>query len=145
MADKLSYKNLYRSETDRILGGVCGGLGEYFAIDPTIVRLIFALITVFGGSGILLYIILWILIPSKSYVNETTEDNIKKNTDEIKTKAQNFAKDIKFSKNHDGKHLIGFFIIILGILFIFDNFGFLNFHLFWPLILIFLGLALIWR
>lgn len=145
MAEKITYKKIYRSETDRILGGVCGGLAEYFEIDPTIVRLIFALITIFGGSGVVLYIILWVLIPSKSYVDSETDENIKRNTDEIRAKARNFRQNFKHSENRDGKHFIGIFIILLGILFVFDNLGFFNFHLFWPLILIFLGIALIWR
>lgn len=58
---------LYRSENDKILGGVCGGLAAYLRVDPAIVRIIFALITFGGfGSGFLLYIILWIVVPSKS-------------------------------------------------------------------------------
>ncbi|PWT71174.1 MAG: hypothetical protein C5B59_18645 [Bacteroidetes bacterium] len=60
---------LFRSENDKILGGVCGGLAAYLRVDPAIVRIIFALITFGGfGSGLLLYIILWIVLPSKSIV-----------------------------------------------------------------------------
>lgn len=60
---------LYRSENDKILGGVCGGLAAYLRIDPAIVRIIFTLITFGGfGSGFLLYVILWIVLPSKSVV-----------------------------------------------------------------------------
>jgi phage shock protein PspC (stress-responsive transcriptional regulator) len=59
--------SLYRSDNDKILGGVCSGLASYLRIDPTIVRILFALITFGGfGSGVLLYIILWIVLPSKS-------------------------------------------------------------------------------
>ena len=62
-----STRRLYRSENDKLLGGVCAGLANYLRLDPAIVRIIFALIT-FGGFGLgfLLYIILWIVIPSKS-------------------------------------------------------------------------------
>ncbi|MEN6410977.1 MAG: PspC domain-containing protein [Anaerolineaceae bacterium] len=56
-------KKLTRSVSNRMIAGVCGGLGEYLNIDPTIVRLLFALIFVFAGTGLLLYIILWIVIP----------------------------------------------------------------------------------
>ena len=62
------YKKLYRSVTDKMLGGVCGGLAEYFSIDPVLVRLIFVLAVIFGGSGILAYIILWIIIPQKPFI-----------------------------------------------------------------------------
>jgi phage shock protein PspC (stress-responsive transcriptional regulator) len=54
---------LYRSGKDRILGGVCGGIGEYLGIDPVIVRLLWVLFSLAGGSGILFYIIAWIIIP----------------------------------------------------------------------------------
>lgn len=56
-------KKLYRSNTDRKLCGVCGGLAEYFDIDPTIIRLIFIFITLFGGGGLLIYLICALVIP----------------------------------------------------------------------------------
>ena len=56
-------KRLYRSRSDRQLAGVCGGLGEYFGVDPTIVRLIFIVLALAGGPGLLLYIILALVIP----------------------------------------------------------------------------------
>lgn len=59
-------KKLYRSKKNRIIAGICGGLGEYFNIDPTIVRLIWVFLVVFGmGAGIILYLIAWIIIPEK--------------------------------------------------------------------------------
>ncbi len=54
---------LYRSQNEKMIAGVCGGLGEYLGIDPTIVRLIFVLLTLVGGHGILLYIILLLITP----------------------------------------------------------------------------------
>ena len=57
---------LHKSRNNRWIAGVCGGLGEYFNIDPTIIRLIWAVGTVFSmGFGIILYIIFWIVIPEK--------------------------------------------------------------------------------
>lgn len=56
-------KRLYRSNTNRILAGVCGGIGEYFGIDPTIVRLLWVLFCLAGGSGVLGYLIALIIIP----------------------------------------------------------------------------------
>ena len=55
-------KKLQRSN-DRMIGGVCGGIGQYFGIDPTLVRLAWVLISLFGGTGIVLYPIAWFLIP----------------------------------------------------------------------------------
>jgi len=58
-------KRLHRSNKNKILAGVCGGLGEYFNIDPVIIRLIWILLVFAAGTGILAYIIAWIIIPQK--------------------------------------------------------------------------------
>ncbi|MBM3303962.1 MAG: PspC domain-containing protein [Candidatus Aenigmarchaeota archaeon] len=56
-------RRLYRSGNDKILGGVCGGLGEYFGLDPVLIRLAWILFSLVYGSGVLAYIIAWIIIP----------------------------------------------------------------------------------
>ena len=59
-------KKLYLSDTDKKLGGVCGGLGEYFEKDPTLIRILFILITLMSfGLGIIAYILIWMIIPRK--------------------------------------------------------------------------------
>ncbi len=60
-----STKRLYRSTKDKVLGGVCGGVAEYFEVDPVIVRLLWVLLTLAWGAGLLLYIIAWIIVPIK--------------------------------------------------------------------------------
>jgi len=57
-------KKLYRSKKNRVIAGVCGGIGEYFNVDPTLIRLVWILF-VFTGAGIIAYIIAWILIPEE--------------------------------------------------------------------------------
>ena len=56
-------KRLYRSGKEKILGGVCGGIAEYFNVDPTIIRILWILFVFGFGSGILAYIIAWIIVP----------------------------------------------------------------------------------
>jgi len=59
-------KKLYLSDTNKKLGGVCGGIGEYFDIDPTLVRVIFVFLTLLSlGMGILAYILIWMIIPRR--------------------------------------------------------------------------------
>lgn len=58
-------KRLYRTRTDRKLAGVCGGVAEYFNIDPTIVRVVWALLAFFYGTSILLYLIMAFVVPEK--------------------------------------------------------------------------------
>ncbi|MEX2534882.1 MAG: PspC domain-containing protein [Trueperaceae bacterium] len=59
-------KKLTRSRTDKMIAGVCGGLSQYLGIDSTIVRLIFAVLLVFGGGGGILYLILWLVMPEST-------------------------------------------------------------------------------
>ncbi len=58
-----SKKRLYRSRSERWLVGVCGGIGEYFDIDPTVIRIVFVLAAFIFGGGLWVYIILWIIMP----------------------------------------------------------------------------------
>ena len=59
-------KRLYRSKTRRMLGGICGGLGDYLDVDPTVIRLVWVVLTIFTwGIWFLIYIIAWILVPEE--------------------------------------------------------------------------------
>lgn len=62
MADKI----LRRSKQDRMLAGICGGIAEYLGWDPTVVRVGWIILTLLGGSGILIYLILWLVMPASS-------------------------------------------------------------------------------
>jgi phage shock protein PspC (stress-responsive transcriptional regulator) len=73
---------LYRNDSDKILGGVCGGLASYLRVDPTIVRLVFALISFGAGTGILLYILLWIILPSRPLANTISTKRMYRNPEE---------------------------------------------------------------
>ncbi len=55
--------NLFRSKTDRVIAGVCGGIAEYFGLDSSLIRIAWVIFTLFSGSGIILYIICWIIVP----------------------------------------------------------------------------------
>lgn len=61
--EESGFKRLYRSRRERMIAGVCGGLGEYFGIDPTWIRLLFILLFILGGSTLIVYLILWIIVP----------------------------------------------------------------------------------
>jgi phage shock protein C len=58
-------KKLYRIPSKGMIGGVCAGIGEYLGADPTVIRLIFVLLTLAGLSGVLIYIVMWLIIPVK--------------------------------------------------------------------------------
>jgi phage shock protein PspC (stress-responsive transcriptional regulator) len=73
---------LYRNDSDKILGGVCGGLASYLRVDPTIIRIVFALISFGAGTGILLYILLWIILPSRPLAASSSSKRLYRNSDE---------------------------------------------------------------
>lgn len=56
-------KRLYRSRTNKMIAGVCGGLAEYFSIDPVIIRIIAVALAISGGTGVLIYLLLWLIVP----------------------------------------------------------------------------------
>lgn len=131
-------RKLRRSSGDKMIAGVCGGLGEYFDVDPLIFRLIFAVMIIFGGTGVLAYIILWILIPEDSEQRSTKDlgENIKKGADKM-------ASEIKDGSVHgSGRFVAGAIILTIGIIFLINNFfpfiG-LGMKKLWPLVIIAVG------
>ena len=77
-------KKLYRSNSKKIIAGVCGGIAEYLNVDPTVVRLICALLCLGGGSGIILYIIAAVLMPEDTDAEEIIPSDTTAWTDEDK-------------------------------------------------------------
>jgi phage shock protein C len=71
-------KRLYRLRDGRIVSGVCVGLGAYFGVDPTLVRLVFALLSALGGLGILLYLCAWVVIPEEGESASIAESLVNK-------------------------------------------------------------------
>ena len=67
-------KKLYRSRSDRWLAGVCGGIGDYFNTDPTVIRVIFVLAGLIMGGGLFIYLILWLIIPLEPEAGEALEE-----------------------------------------------------------------------
>lgn len=146
-------KKLYRSKINSVLAGVCGGLGEYFDIDPVLIRALFVLVTLAGGSGLVLYLILWIIIPSEENKDADFEKNIKHNVEDIKSKAKTVASEFKIArkaekKRDDSRFLLALFIIFLGVIFLLNNFGFYGFFDFgkiWPVFIILFGIIVLLR
>lgn len=130
-----------------MIAGVAGGLAEYFVIDPALVRLLFVLLTVFGGTGILIYIILWIVVPSEGGTDQSDAETIKNNAKEFEERARSFARDAELVANKSQSHTwFGIIILLLGLSLLLSNFELIRFSLiwdFWPLILIVLGIMIL--
>jgi phage shock protein PspC (stress-responsive transcriptional regulator) len=123
---------LYRSRTNKMIGGVCGGFAQYFNIDPVIVRLIFVLSVFLHGTGILAYIVCLIIMP---------EENIDYMI-LVKTPPEQDPQDQDFTKKKSNNgYLMGVILILLGSFFLIDNvipgFEFLDFL---PVIFVVIGI-----
>ena len=76
----MARKKLYRSKKEKIIGGVCGGIGEFLEIDPTVIRVIWAFVTIMSiGAGIIAYILAWIITPEKQTFKQSKKSRKKKN------------------------------------------------------------------
>lgn len=139
-------KRIYRSETDQVIGGVCAGVAQYFDLDPTLVRIAFVVLA-FGQIGIPLYIVMWIVVPTKSKIKSSTEANIESNLNEIKNKAESAVKNLDKNKGFE-VNPFGIILVLVGLYFLLSNFGWLDWlswNYVWPFILIGLGVLALRR
>jgi len=146
---------LYRSRTDTMIGGVCGGLARYLRVDATLVRLFFILLAMGGsGIGVFVYLLLWIILPLEGQKRETTlQDNVRTGSEEIAEHARqmgNELRNIVRNPNPQAGLLIGAALIVLGIIFLLENLhlpwlNWLDFDVIWPILLVLGGIALLVR
>ena len=123
-------KRLYRSETNKVISGVCGGLGEYFDVDPVLVRVVTVILTLSTGVAFFAYIAAWIIVPQR-------QGQIEPET--------SFAADKKPDTSWR-KYLPGLILIGIGaVLLIRESFYWFDWSEFWPVMLILAGLMLIFR
>lgn len=140
---------LYRSESDRMLGGVCGGLGNYLGVDTTLVRLFFVILFFGSGIGVLAYLALWIVAPSESSVNKdlTWKQSIQDTTENFGERAQNMGQEFSVAMRQPHPKagvIIGGALIALGGLLFVENLNiywlrWLDFDILWPVLLIVAG------
>ena len=141
-------KMVQRSQRHKIIGGVCGGIGEYFDIDPVFIRLLFVIVSFFYGVGIIAYIVLWIIIPSAPLESaySTTEESAQ--TDYETENTQN--SEIKPNENKNGKNtekarfLVGIVLFLIGILILINELiPYIDENYIWSSVFIIIGAYLI--
>jgi phage shock protein C len=147
--NKKTIKELYRSSNNRIIFGVCGGLGEYFEIDPIIFRIIFLALTFSGaGSGLFIYILLSIIIP-KEYPTSSDAPEDASDSIDLRKRANGLIsefRDRRLSKSRN--NWLGWIIVILGSILLLDQIlpkGFLNWDLLWAVLIIIMGFFILTR
>ena len=147
-------KRFYRSRTDRVIGGVAAGLAEYFDLDPVLIRLLFVIFALFGGGGVLVYIIFWIVIPEKPLEAHQTQKEPTMETSQNPQEGNNVyearpadpgpKKDVPAEKKQRGSLIGGLVLITVGCIFLADEFfPNVDFGDLWPLILIVIGAGLL--
>ncbi len=130
-------KRIYRDPDNKYIGGVCGGLGEYFRVDPLIIRVIFVVFSLVYGVGFLVYLLLWIAVPEARTRSEklemkgeninvhNIEKSIRKEYEQVKTKFGDYKESGEYRRHRNGfSRLLGgigkifliFFKIIVGII-----------------------------
>lgn len=151
MKGKEEKKKIYRSNDDLIIAGVCSGLADYFGIDSTLMRIIFILLFIGGGSGFLIYLILWLVIPKKGgkEMKGKREENIKEFAEDVGDKAQVVASEIKSQVRSSKKrgNFFGLLLVVFGAAILVEKLVpvALRWDYIWPGVMIFLGFYLIVR
>ena len=147
---------LYRSDTDRILGGVCGGLAEYLRIDPLIVRILLVILAMINGLGLVIYLIIWVLVPTERAASQSHQQIVRQNVQEIGERARKLGADAREALSRQqqsstrdvgdkgGKRALtaGAALVVVGLVILLDNLGLLWWFSpgkLWPLALIAVG------
>jgi len=140
-------ERLYRSKTNKVIGGVAAGLANYFNIDVVLARVAFVLLSMFGGGGVLIYIVMWIAIPSQKVYfkeqnnNSTSGENTFYEQDEKGSEEFAIKKPVK---NSSTGLITGIILIFMGLIFLADRLmPWYNITDFWPLLLVIVGVLMI--
>lgn len=166
---------LHKSQTNRMVAGVCGGLGEYFDVDPTLVRLLFVLLTFFHLIGLVAYVVLWIVMPQQAGSRQPPTDVVRENLGQLRDEAERIrdsfrgtraaesagadasaeagttvdAREPSISASPANRQLIvGAILVLLGVVLLLDNFSifwWFNVGKLWPLALVAAGAYLLYE
>jgi len=146
-------RKLYRSRSDALLGGVCGGIAEHLGVDSNLVRVVFAVLAVVSGIGILIYFLLWLIVPLEGRPEPAPRETVRSGASEIADRAKEFGEEVRTAVARRDVSLavaVAAILIFLGAALLLKNLGFwwawwLRFDVLWPLLLIALGIAFLWR
>jgi len=145
-------RRMFRSKSDRMIAGVCGGLGKYFNVDVMLVRLVFLLLLILGGSGFLLYLVLAVIMPEEGTTAGTPQAVMQENTQQLADRARTLGQSLGAEggaapdgapAGRQGAMIFGAILVLLGAAFLLQNLLRINFSQFWPLILIAIGVVML--
>lgn len=143
-------KRLCRSQQERVIAGVCGGLALYYERDPLLFRLLFIILTLATGTGVALYLLLWLVLPSAQQARAQQEQIVRDNLNEMRTRVRelgaeartSFAQARKTGSPDDALIITGALLVGIGLLLLFRNLGLLApMRYLWPVAVLALGIA----
>lgn len=142
-------EQLYKSRTNKVFAGVCGGIAEYFKVDPTLIRLAWALAFFIGGTGFVLYILAMIIMPDGPGIANTGKTGSLNETEEASAEQGEQSKlPVKDDQGGEQKRqqILGLALVAIGGFFLLEKvFPFFNIGSWWPLILIILGVFILFK
>jgi phage shock protein C len=113
-------KRLFRNQSNRVIGGVCAGLGRYLGVDPVLVRLVFVALALVNGLGVLAYLVMWLIVPDETSGEKTGEELFRANVDDMGRQARHLGETFKATP-HSGV-IIGVVLVAVGGMFLLGNF-----------------------
>lgn len=143
-------QRLQRSRTNRVLFGVCGGLGEYLGVDPVLVRVVFLLLLFAGGIGILLYLVLAVLTPLEGAPGQSPAENVRS----LGQEAAQVGEQVRSAVSGTGsdeevqrrRRVVGLVLLVVGLVVLAANLGafwWFDWGVFWAALLILAGVLLL--
>lgn len=138
----MSESRLTRSETDKIIAGVCGGLAEYLNLDPVWVRLLFVLLLFASGIGAPIYLVLWVIMPRQEVAGQPGSAVLQDNFEDL---SQTVSKKMN---NLSRPGTIGTLLILFGVYFLLSQLGWFHWlsgAIFWPIVIIGVGVYMLMR
>ncbi|MFA7676463.1 MAG: PspC domain-containing protein [Candidatus Shapirobacteria bacterium] len=148
----MNNRKIFRSIENYMIAGVCGGLADYFKIDSSLIRIIFILLAIGGGSGILIYLILWFVVPKEVGTEKEfkREEKVKEFTEDVKNKAKTIAKEIKSDVKIEKMkkiNILGIILILIGLVAIWNQISpiIIEWNFFWPGLLILIGIFIMFK
>lgn len=131
-------KKVYRPRTDKMLGGVCSGLANYFNVDVVLIRLLWVFAFLAGGIGLIAYIAAWIIIPEEGYLlrpDQTTNEE---------PEAQESPFKSSQGTDRQGQIIVGFIAVFIGVFLLVKQFiPYFPWHNIWPIAIVLVGVGII--
>ena len=139
------YKKLERNPMNKVIGGVCSGLAEYFNLDVALVRVLFVIALLFASFGFWLYVILWIVIPERKI---SFDFNNTQQSEDQNQQYEDQSSDVTAEDNKQKTTTVfaGVFVVLIGVIFLINNFIPISWvWKLWPLVLVSIGVIMIFN